>query len=161
MEETRRRALAIGVGTLLSVLSVIIVACGGSGVTPDAADAHDDGTQAAERVVHATLDEWSITGHDGEAGFAVPAGEVTFEAHNEGDTVHELVLIRTDLDAADLPVQGVVDEEAAGTVLGRTSQFGGGEMELLSYHLEPGNYALICNIPGHYQQGMYAQLVVN
>ena len=140
---------------------MIIVACGGSGVTPDGADAHDDGAHPTEMVVHTTLNEWSIIDHDGEVAFAVPAGEVTFEAHNEGDTVHELVLIRTELDASDLPVKGIVDEEAAGTVLGRTSQFGGGEMELLSYHLEPGAYALICNIPGHYQQGMYAQLVVN
>lgn len=161
MEETRRRALAIGAGTFVCVLSVIIIACGGSGKTTQAGDAHDEGTLTTETVVHTTLDEWRITDHDGMAAFAVPAGDVTFEVHNEGDTVHEVVLIRTDLGAADLPVQGIVDEEAAGDVLGRTSQFGGGEMELLSYHLESGAYALICNIPGHYQQGMYAQLVVN
>jgi uncharacterized cupredoxin-like copper-binding protein len=126
------------------------------------AHGHDDAADADQTVVHTILDEWSVAvGHDGEADLTVPAGPVTFEVHNEGQTVHELVIVKTDQPADALPVSnGTVDLAAAGEVVDRTSQFGSGEMELLTVNLEPGTYVLLCNIPGHYQQGMFAQVTV-
>lgn len=136
-------------GVLVLALTFAIAACGG-------------GDEPAEGAVHTILDEWSITaGHDGDTAFAVSQGEVTFEVHNDGRTPHELALIKTDLPVASLPMSDrTVDEEAAGTLLGRTSEMDSDELELLTIDLQPGAYALICNIPGHYEQGMYAPVVV-
>jgi len=99
---------------------------------------------------------------DGAPVPAAQAGEVTFEVHNEGEVSHEFAIIKADTDSADLPVSGTaVDEEAAGELIGRVDQFaGGGEIEVHTFELEAGTYALICNIAGHYEQGMQAQLVV-
>ncbi len=119
------------------------------------------GDEDGEGALHLSLNEWSITDEDGGAIPSVPAGEVTFEAHNDGQTIHELVIIKTDTDPADLPVEsGRVDEEAAGEEIGEIEEFAAGGIEVGTFNLEAGNYALICNIPAHYEQGMYAQLVV-
>jgi len=136
-------------GVVVLALSFTFTGCGGG-------DEHEEG------VVHTILDEWSITvGHDAETAFVLSAGQVTFEVHNDGRTQHELALIKTDLPAAGLPMSdSTVDEEAAGTLLGRTTEMDSGKLELLTLDLQPGAYALICNIPGHYEQGMYTPLVV-
>jgi uncharacterized cupredoxin-like copper-binding protein len=121
-----------------------------SGETPD-----------SQEVVHIELDEWSVAGEDGAAVESPAAGQVTFEVHNIGETVHALTVIKTDLDHASLPVDGVmVDEEAAGEVVGEIADFAAGETEVASFDLEAGSYALICNIAGHYEQGMSAAMTV-
>ena len=136
-------------GVFVLAFSFALAACGG-------------GDEHAEGAVHTMIDEWTITaGHDGETAFAVSPGQVTFEVHNDGRTQHELALIKTDLPVASLPMSdSTVDEEAAGTLQGRTAEMDSDELELLTLDLQPGAYALICNIPGHYEQGMYAPLVV-
>ncbi|MEA2312683.1 MAG: hypothetical protein QOE28_2651, partial [Solirubrobacteraceae bacterium] len=35
-----------------------------------------------------------------------------------------------------------------------------GAAKALTLNLKPGHYALICNLPGHYTAGMYADLTV-
>jgi uncharacterized cupredoxin-like copper-binding protein len=163
----------------LVALTVMTVACGdeddsqepGRTGTPQSAQSpeptHDDGETPEEGghdeepVLHMSLTEWAVTGEDGAAIPAAESGEVAFEVHNDGATLHELAVLDTELPAGDLPVAGsVVDEEAAGQVLGRTAQLGPDGVELLTIDLEPGEYALICNIPAHYEQGMYASLTV-
>jgi len=98
----------------------------------------------------------------GAAAFTANAGEITFEVHNEGRRSHNLVIIRTDLAADALPFteRSVVDEEAAGEKIGEIEEFRGGEMEVGSFTLTPGRYALICNLLFHYQSGMFAELTV-
>ncbi len=153
--------------------AVLLAACGGSTeaerqgtATAPAQDtaSHGDGhtedeheAESGQTVVHTLLDEWTITlGHEGEEKeLTVPARPVTFEIHNEGQSVHELAVIRTELPADDLPQKGgAVDEAAAGELLGRTEYLASGAADVLTLDLEPGRYVLICNIPGHYQQGM-------
>jgi uncharacterized cupredoxin-like copper-binding protein len=53
-----------------------------------------------------------------------------------------------------------VDEDAVGELIGEVEDFPGGETETGTFGLQPGTYALICNVAGHYEQGMYAQLTV-
>jgi len=134
-------------------------ATGAHDQTPADGTAEDQGDELG--AVHISLTEWAITGEDGAAIPSVAAGEVTFEVHNDGDTIHELVIIKTDTDPADLPVEsGKVDEEAAGEFIGEVEEFAAGLIEIGTFDLEPGNYALVCNIPGHYEQEMFAQLTV-
>lgn len=118
------------------------------------------GGTPTQGAVQASLREWAIE-LDGADELTVPAGDVALEVHNAGATFHELAVIKTDLDPANLPTDGAfVDEAAAGQVIDRTNQLNAGATELLELELEPGNYALICNIAGHYQQGMRARLQV-
>lgn len=104
--------------------------------------------------VAVTLDEYSISARPER--FA--AGEITFTAHNIGAVAHQLLVLRTATDPARLPVDdGVVDVEADGIAkVGEIPIVAGEERETLTTTLETGRYALICNIAGHYQNGMRA-----
>ncbi len=161
-----------GVALLALALVALISACGGSsGAGDDAAtnggsgDVEEhvddgDGDEGGESV-HVTLAEWSITPAHGEA-FETDAGEMVFEIHNDGAAPHDLMVIKTDLAPDALPiVDGVVDQEAAGEVIGGVDPIAGGEIYVEEYSLDAGSYVMICTIPGHYQQGMNAELTVH
>jgi len=103
----------------------------------------------------------------------VPAGTVKFVAKNTGpDDIHEMVVLRTDLDPAALPVDkdGKADEEADGiTSIGETGDVAVGETKDVSFDLAPGKYVLICNIvqtepdgsiEAHYKVGMRTAFTV-
>jgi uncharacterized cupredoxin-like copper-binding protein len=153
-----------GAGALLALLAAVLfiaAACGDGddGGAQATATSADHG--AAGEPVQVSLTEWAVTGEEGAALPALQAGEVTFEVHNDGTMPHDFVVIATDLDAAGLPVEAsVVDEEAAGAVIGRSGLIDAGDIEVVTLELEAGRYVLICNIAGHYEEGMYAALTV-
>ena len=104
---------------------------------------------------------------------SVPAGTVKFVAKNSGpDDIHEMVVLRTDLDPAALPVDkdGKADEEGDGiTSIGETGDVAVGETKEASFDLAPGKYVLICNIvqtepdgsiEAHYNVGMRTAFTV-
>ena len=104
---------------------------------------------------------------------SVPAGTLKFVAKNSGpDDIHEMVVLRTDLDPAALPVDkdGKADEEADGiTSIGETGDVAVGETKEVSFDLAPGKYVLICNIvqtepdgsiEAHYKVGMRTAFTV-
>ena len=104
---------------------------------------------------------------------SVPAGTLKFVAKNSGpDDIHEMVVLRTDLDPAALPVDkdGKADEEADGiTSIGETGDVAVGETKEASFDLAPGKYVLICNIvqtepdgsiEAHYKVGMRTAFTV-
>jgi hypothetical protein len=100
------------------------------------------------------------------------AGELTFEVENIGpDDPHELVIVRTDLPADELPTRedGGFDEEAEGVeVIGEIEEFAPGTTETGSFELAPGHYAFLCNLveeedgqlEAHYQMGMWVDVEV-
>jgi len=104
---------------------------------------------------------------------SVPAGTVKFVAKNTGpDDVHEMVVLRTDLDPAALPVDndGKADEEGDGiTSIGETGDVAVGATKDVAFDLAPGKYVLICNIvqtepdgskEAHYKVGMRTAFTV-
>lgn len=111
-------------------------------------------------TIDVTLQEWAVVVSDDSA----PAGEVTFSITNDGpEDVHEFVVFMTDLDVDALPTDdtGAVDEEADGIeVIGEVEDVAVGDSAELTVTLEPGSYALVCNIysededEAHYQMGM-------
>lgn len=117
--------------------------------------------------VDVTLQEWAVV--PGVATAA--AGEVTFNVTNSGpDDVHEFVILRTDLDPGDLPVDadGVVSEEGTGIeVIDEIEDIAVGDTQQLTVTLAAGNYVLLCNIwsadeqEAHYQEGMRIAFTVN
>ena len=68
-------------------------------------------------------------------------------------------MIATDTPAGDFPVEGA-RAQVEGEVIGEVEGIAGGQSKTLEVDLEPGHYALICNIPGHYEPGMYSDFEV-
>lgn len=133
-------------------VAVLVSACGDDDGGGDGGLTHD---------VHVHLDEWSV--EVDPSSFQGP-GNITFGGHNHGTLPHQVTVIKTELDPADLPLERVsVDVEAAGEqvltfeVPAADSDEG---LQVGVSELDAGNYAIICNIPGHYQQGMYAAFEV-
>lgn len=87
----------------------------------------------------------------------VPAGPVTFHIVNGADDMlHEFIVISTDLQADNLPLDPVtsrVNEDAINIVTNQDNILPGQSRDLTAV-LDPGHYVLICNLPGHYLQGM-------
>ena len=119
-------------------LALLTASCGG-----------DDGG------VGATLADFSITLDSDSA----PAGDVTFDVSNDAGQTHEFVVFQTDLAPDQLPTNedGDVDEEGEGvTLVDEIEDIEAGSSESLTVNLDAGSYVLICNLPGHYEQGMHA-----
>jgi uncharacterized cupredoxin-like copper-binding protein len=89
------------------------------------------------------------------------AGKVSISAVNKGSATHELVLARTNLPAGGLPTlaDGSVNEEALNSP-GEIADVAAGGTKSTKLDLAPGRYVMFCNLPGHYQGGMYGTLVV-
>jgi uncharacterized cupredoxin-like copper-binding protein len=109
---------------------------------------------AGKQHVAATLREFAVR----PAHHTVAAGQVTFVVHNAGHRVHEMVILRTDADPDDLPRHGGRAKEAG--KVDEVENVRPGSTKVLTVHLKPGRYVLICNIAGHYAAGMHAALRV-
>ena len=149
------------------VAGLVFVACGngddegGSSATTDVA-----ATDAAGGAVSVTLQEYSIiTDAD-----SIAAGEITFNVDNIGpDDVHAFAIVRTDFPANALPTldDKTADEGAEGIeVIEETADLAVGESATVTASLEPGAYALICNVfeaaenEAHYDVGMHTGFTV-
>jgi uncharacterized cupredoxin-like copper-binding protein len=89
----------------------------------------------------------------------VAAGEVKITAPNIGKVEHELVLLKTDQNPADLKQKnGEVDEEAYPSP-GEIPEVAAGKTGKKTVSLKAGKYAMICNLPGHYKGGMYGSVI--
>jgi uncharacterized cupredoxin-like copper-binding protein len=85
------------------------------------------------------------------------AGGVTFAVRNAGAVTHEFVVIRTDKSAGAL-LKGTRADETGN--VGETGELQPGEAKTIHLRLRPGHYALICNLPGHYQAGQHTDFTV-
>jgi uncharacterized cupredoxin-like copper-binding protein len=111
---------------------------------------------AAAAPAHAsavTLSEFNVAPKPA----AVASGAVTFNVSNAGKVEHEFVVLKTSKPASDLLKSGRADE--AGNV-GEIGSVKPGQTKALKLELAAGHYALICNLPGHYAAGQYADLTV-
>ncbi len=110
----------------------------------------------APTVAHAsavTLSEFNVAPKPSQ----VASGRVTFNVSNAGHVEHEFVVLKTSKPASDLLKNGRADET------GNVGEIGGvkpGQTKALNLNLAAGHYALICNLPGHYAAGQYADLTV-
>jgi uncharacterized cupredoxin-like copper-binding protein len=152
---------------LVSVFTLIAAACGGD----DGGSAGDGGGGAAisptaggsgTAVAVAVGETDATTMFMRVSQSSVPGGSVTFTITNEGQKEHEFEVFKTETSAADFAVGG--DDKAVDPAdaeeLAEEEGIEPGETRTLTLDLEPGHYALICNEPEHYGQGMFADLSV-
>ncbi len=94
----------------------------------------------------------------------LPAGNTLFVADNTATIPHEFVIFKTDVPADQLPLGDdkdvVEDSPLLETAVDSGSDIPAGTKRLLAADLEPGHYALVCNLPGHYGLGMRLDLTV-
>lgn len=87
----------------------------------------------------------------------VKAGPVTFHVVNGADDMlHEFIIVKTDLEATNLPLDPVtsrVNEDAIEIVTSQDN-IEPAQSRDINVNLDEGHYVLICNLPGHYLQGM-------
>jgi uncharacterized cupredoxin-like copper-binding protein len=95
------------------------------------------------------------------------AGSVTFVVTNEGQKVHEFIVIQTDTAAGDFPLLPEAedadhnfDEAAVGTAIDEIEDIAAGDTQEITLTLDAGHYALACNIRPHYENGMWADFEV-
>jgi uncharacterized cupredoxin-like copper-binding protein len=109
--------------------------------------------ELAVTVALATERDVRVRRHDTNLSLA----SRTVAVRNTGSVPHEFVVLRTDKPAADLMKGARADE--AGNV-GETGDLAVGAAKTLHLNLKPGHYALICNLPGHYQAGQHVDFTV-
>lgn len=140
----------------------------GSGSASGVAACEDVGNaSAADSEVHTVLHEWAVEPDND----SVEAGKIHFEAINEGEDEHELVVVRADSpDELPLADDDTVDESQLpkGSFIGEIEAFPSGETCNGTFNLAPGNYVLFCNlvhdeegeIENHFQLGMRTEFSV-
>jgi uncharacterized cupredoxin-like copper-binding protein len=152
-----------GLVLLLSSFILALAACS----TPASSGASSAPSSGDDNAVNVTLTEWAVVLDKASA----PAGTVAFHVTNAGTQFkHEFVVIKTDLDPADLPADatGKVDEAGTGIqFIGEVEELEIGASEDASFDLVPGKYVLICNIvetgdehQSHYTEGMRVAFTV-
>jgi uncharacterized cupredoxin-like copper-binding protein len=116
--------------------------------TPAALDA-----SSGKATVQSTEFKFSASAID------APAGKLTLTLKNAGAVEHELVLLKTSAAPGALKVaaSGRVSEAAS---VGEVSEIKTGVSKSTTFDLKAGRYVYVCNIPGHYSQGMRGVLVV-
>ena len=119
----------------VSMVGVLLAGCGGP------------------TTVNISLTTYAITADKVEG----PAGDFIFKVTNDAtDQKHEFVIVKTDLAADALPLnsENNVDEDKL-TPVDEVEDIEPGANGELDIKLEAGHYVLLCNTPGHYNQGMH------
>jgi hypothetical protein len=133
----RKLALGIAVVTMLVISAWVLTA----------------GAVTSKPLVAVQVDEFSV--FPGTQG--APKGKVRFVVTNIGTIKHEFVVLKTAKPAGNL-LEGKEASES-----GNVGEIGGvppGQARTLNLTLKPGHYALICNLPGHYMTGQFADFYV-
>jgi uncharacterized cupredoxin-like copper-binding protein len=90
----------------------------------------------------------------------VRAGQVTFIARNTGTSAHDLIVIKTDLAADKLPLDGQTQKAKTDGRVDGVEEIPPGQTRNLRIDLPAGHYVVICNVPTHYGLGMRTDLTV-
>jgi uncharacterized cupredoxin-like copper-binding protein len=120
---------------------------------PAAAAATRVVTVTSSGVVAVKLNEFNIL----PAKQAAPAGKVTFVLTNTGKVTHEFVVVKTARPAGNLMKGSEADETGA---VGEVGELKPGQTKKLILELKKGHYALLCNLPGHYKAGQFADFYI-
>jgi uncharacterized cupredoxin-like copper-binding protein len=89
--------------------------------------------------------------------FTVPAGqEITLELSNTGAVVHDFIIMNAGYDVG----QNFGDEDEPNVYFKAELQPGASETFTFTAPDQPGDYQVVCGIPGHYIAGMVATLHV-
>jgi len=124
---------------LVLVIPLVLAACGGGGAS--------GGTTIKTVMTDFKFDP---------AESSVPAGQsVTLDLTNNGSVEHSWAVMSK-------PVTGpsFTDADKANVLFTKVLPAGGAEKTTFTSPTSPGEYQVICDIPGHYEAGMVGKLTV-
>jgi uncharacterized cupredoxin-like copper-binding protein len=110
-------------------------------------------------VVNATLREWRV---DLGGRNNVTPGKYTFTIHNSGKIQHELIAFKLSSPTESIPVDknGDVNEDALNNATDGPNISAGQSQTRVVDLTAPGTYIFMCNLGGHYVNGMHAIVTV-
>lgn len=125
--------------SLLASLSLVLAACGGGG--------------GASKNIRITMTDFKFNPDE----FTVPAGqEIAISATNNGAITHDFIIIQLGEDVGDN-----YDSEDEGKIYWKVEVPAGENITTtFTAPSAPGEYQIVCGIPGHYVAGMAATLLV-
>ncbi len=91
---------------------------------------------------------------------AVKAGTVKVGVRNLGAMAHQFDLIKSDLAPDKLPIDTANAKANEDGLVKQVLNIQPGKVATVTADLTAGHYVIICNVPGHYQLKMYAELTV-
>ena len=118
-----------------------------------------DGDVKTSNKVAGSVSEWSVE----VSATRAKAGEVIFAMANFGTLQHEFLVTKTSFEPGKIPLgeNNRFDEELDGIeVIDEIPEWPVNEAKVLKIELEPGTYELLCNIEGHYANGMHQTFIV-
>lgn len=154
--DSRIFALPFALGIVLAVPLALVV-----GFTMNVKPSNPEavGLSAAGQVIN--VEEVSFQIHMSQD--TARAGPITFHVVNGADDMlHEFIIIQTDASAAELPTDemtGRVKEEAV-TIIAAAEDIPPSNSRDITVNLAAGHYVMVCNLPGHYLQGMRIDFTV-
>ncbi len=155
---TNRPSFAMATG----LAAVALAGCGGGDNKGSTTTQQNTNAQGSSGALTIKMSDFKFDPKNPQSA----AGTVKVTAPNVGKVEHELVLFKTDRNPGSFKVEGnSVDEEAlekASDVkeIGEIADVEPGETKSETFKLTPGKYAMICNVPGHYQAGMWGSITV-
>jgi uncharacterized cupredoxin-like copper-binding protein len=157
------------------LLAASAAACGGASASPasssaapstqpspsavaTAAPPASTAASASPATVPVSLSEWKVA-----ASSTLKAGTATFAISNVGTVPHEFLIFKSNLKPSAYPTDasGDIEEDGAGVTLlsdGENIDVGGSQSRTVA--LTPGKYLFVCNIPGHFKEGMFTAVTV-
>jgi uncharacterized cupredoxin-like copper-binding protein len=94
-----------------------------------------------------------------DAGSA-PSGRVAFEILNRGELLHEVEIFSGARSGQTLPVRSSIADTTGLTLVDEVENILADSAADLVVDLDPGTYLVICNMPAHYEAGMWTYLTI-
>lgn len=110
-------------------------------------------------AVDVTENNYSIALSTSDIG----SGTTAFDVTNTGPSLHEFVVLKTNLPADRLPLEqnsSVITDRHGVTTVGQIQNIQPCSTKTLTVDLKAGRYVVICDLPGHYSMGMRAPMIV-
>ncbi len=126
--------------TVLAVIFLLLAGCGG-------------GAKSGSDKINVTMTDFHFTPDT----FTIPAGkEITFTGRNDGAVTHDFVIMKSGTSVGD----SFGPEDEANVFWKTEIPAGQNLTQTFTGPTQPGEYEVLCAIPGHYQAGMSAKLTV-
>lgn len=159
-------AVAIGVfGAIALVVALLVAHPKTTVVTPAAAPATDSSTAASSPAIDQSLAvdlrEFNIA----SSATTTTPGVKTLQITNSGTIAHELLVFHSDLAPSDYPIDpatGDINEDGSGIAkISDGDNLDPGTSQTRAIDLsQPGTYTFVCNLPGHFKNGMVRTFTV-
>jgi uncharacterized cupredoxin-like copper-binding protein len=165
-DDAKRDRLGLGValGFVAAGLSILALIVAAAALAVAIHNNDKTGSSAASpsnpTTIPVTLQDYKV----GLESTTISPTQATLQISNAGAVAHELLVFESALPPTQFPLSpdGSVNEEGPGiTKISDGENLDPGTQQTRALDLtKPGTYVFMCNLPGHYAQGMYTTVTV-